>query len=47
VAEGGASVNNAKVTDADSSVDPADLLHGRWAVLRRGRKTLAAVDVAP
>ena len=45
--EGGAYVNNAKVTDVDASVDAADLLHGRWALLRRGRRTLAAVDVAP
>ncbi|MFE7128732.1 tyrosine--tRNA ligase [Streptomyces sp. NPDC057617] len=46
VKEGGAYVNNAKVADADSVPDPADLLHGRWLVLRRGKKNLAAVEVA-
>jgi len=45
--EGGAYVNNVKVADTDATVDAGHLLHGRWALLRRGRKTLAAVDVAP
>ena len=40
VAEGGAYVNNVKVTDADAVVSTADLLHGRYALLRRGKKTL-------
>jgi len=47
VAEGGAYVNNARVEDAEAPVDPSALLHGRWLVLRRGRRTLAAVEVAP
>ncbi|MFE2601230.1 tyrosine--tRNA ligase [Streptomyces sp. NPDC001840] len=46
VKEGGAYVNNAKVADADSVPDRAELLHGRWLVLRRGKKNLAAVEVA-
>jgi tyrosyl-tRNA synthetase len=41
IAEGGAYVNNAKVTSEDQTVAPEDLLHGRYAVLRRGKKTLA------
>ncbi|MFF3755217.1 tyrosine--tRNA ligase [Streptomyces sp. NPDC002018] len=45
VKEGGAYVNNAKVTDADSVPGPEELLHGRWLVLRRGKKNLAAVEV--
>ncbi len=45
VAEGGAYVNNIKVQDADAVLGEGDLLHGRWVLLRRGRKTLAAVDV--
>lgn len=45
VEEGGAYVNNAKVTDVDAVVGDDELLHGRWAVLRRGRRTLAAVEV--
>ena len=44
VAEGGASVNNVKITDETAVLTSDDLLHGRWAVLRRGRRTLAVVD---
>ena len=43
VAEGGAYLNNVRVTDADQRLLPSDLLHGRWAVLRRGRRNLAGV----
>ncbi|CCH76376.1 Tyrosyl-tRNA synthetase [Nostocoides japonicum T1-X7] len=42
VGEGGASVNGRKVTDADQILAPEDFLHGRVAVLRRGRRNLAA-----
>ncbi len=45
IAEGGASVNNVKVADDDAVLAQEDLLHGRWAVLRRGKRTLAVVDV--
>ena len=45
VKEGGAYVNNVKVTAEDAVPDPAELLHGRWLVLRRGKKNLAAVEV--
>ena len=44
VAEGGAYVNNLRVTDPDASVGDGQLLHGRWLVLRRGKRALAAVD---
>ncbi len=44
VAEGGASVNNVRVTDEDAVLSADQLLHGRWAVLRRGKRTLAVVD---
>ena len=43
--EGGVYVNNARVHDADSQVDRGTLLHGRWLVLRRGRRTVAGVDM--
>ncbi len=43
--EGGAYVNNAKVTAEDAVPGPEDLLHGRWLVLRRGKKNLAAVEI--
>ncbi|MFJ9209160.1 tyrosyl-tRNA synthetase [Streptomyces sp. L-9-10] len=45
VKEGGAYVNNVKVSDADAVPDRAELLHGRWLVLRRGKRNLAAVEV--
>ena len=47
VKEGGAYVNNVKVTSEDAVPGAEDLLHGRWLVLRRGKKSLAAVEVAP
>ncbi|HEY9438658.1 MAG TPA: tyrosine--tRNA ligase [Streptomyces sp.] len=45
VKEGGAYVNNTKVTDGESAPAREELLHGRWLVLRRGKKNLAAVEV--
>jgi tyrosyl-tRNA synthetase len=45
VKEGGAYVNNVKVADADGVPDSGELLHGRWLVLRRGKKNLAAIEV--
>jgi tyrosyl-tRNA synthetase len=45
VKEGGAYVNNVKVTAEDAVPAAEDLLHGRWLVLRRGKKNLAAVEV--
>jgi tyrosyl-tRNA synthetase len=42
IAEGGASVNNVKVTDPEQVLGPDDFLHGRVALLRRGRRSLAA-----
>jgi tyrosyl-tRNA synthetase len=44
IQEGGAYVNNAKVEDVDTVPRPEDLLHGRWLLLRRGRRTLGAVE---
>ncbi|MFF3321597.1 tyrosine--tRNA ligase [Streptomyces sp. NPDC002889] len=45
VKEGGAYVNNVKVTAEDAVVAKDELLHGRWLVLRRGKKNLAAIEV--
>jgi tyrosyl-tRNA synthetase len=45
VKEGGAYVNNVKVTAEDAVPAREDLLHGRWLVLRRGKKNLAAIEV--
>ncbi|MER5967542.1 tyrosine--tRNA ligase [Streptomyces sp. NPDC002057] len=46
VKEGGAYVNNVKVTAEDAEVSAEELLHGRWLVLRRGKKNLAAIEFA-
>lgn len=46
IEEGGASLNNARVTDVDAVPSESDLLHGRWLVLRRGRRNVAGVEVA-
>ncbi|MGK4580429.1 tyrosine--tRNA ligase [Kitasatospora sp. HPMI-4] len=43
--EGGAYLNNAKVTDEEATPTAADLLHGRWLVLRRGKRNLAAIEL--
>jgi len=43
VAEGGAYLNNEKVTDPELLLTGELLLHGRYAILRRGRKTVGAV----
>ncbi|MEU5578217.1 tyrosine--tRNA ligase [Streptomyces huasconensis] len=45
VKEGGAYVNNVKVAAEDAVPARGELLHGRWLVLRRGKKNLAAVEV--
>ncbi|HTV99825.1 MAG TPA: tyrosine--tRNA ligase [Streptosporangiaceae bacterium] len=45
IAEGGAYLNNDKVTDQDAVPQPGDLLHGRFLVLRRGKRTVAGAEV--
>ncbi|MEU4402597.1 tyrosine--tRNA ligase [Micromonospora orduensis] len=45
IAEGGAYVNNNRVTEVDAAVSPADLLHGRYLVLRRGKRSFAGVEL--
>jgi tyrosyl-tRNA synthetase len=42
ISEGGAYVNNTKVDDVESVLAADQLLHGRYVLLRRGRKALAA-----
>jgi len=41
--EGGVSINNVKVTDEDYVVTDADFLHGKWLVLRRGKRTFGGI----
>ena len=43
IAEGGAYLNNEKVTAEDAVPAEADLLHGEFLVLRRGKRTVGAV----
>jgi tyrosyl-tRNA synthetase len=45
IAEGGAYLNNARVEDPEAVLTPADLLHGRFAIVRRGKRTVGAVTV--
>ncbi|WP_407924744.1 tyrosine--tRNA ligase [Catellatospora paridis] len=45
VAEGGAYVNNERMTDADAPVSADLLLHGKYLVLRRGKKTIAGAEL--
>jgi tyrosyl-tRNA synthetase len=45
IAEGGAYLNNEKVTAEDAAPADTDLLHGEYLVLRRGRRTVGAVRV--
>jgi tyrosyl-tRNA synthetase len=44
IAEGGVSVNNTKIDDEEWAPRPTDFLHGRWLVLRRGKRNIAGVE---
>jgi tyrosyl-tRNA synthetase len=45
IAEGGAYLNNEKVTEQDAAPAETDLLHGEYLVLRRGKRTVGIVRV--
>jgi tyrosyl-tRNA synthetase len=45
IAEGGAYLNNRKVTSEDAVPGREDLLHGRYLILRVGKRTVGAVEV--
>jgi tyrosyl-tRNA synthetase len=45
VNEGGAYVNNVKVSDAGWQPRGGEALHGKWLVLRRGSRTIAGVQL--
>ena len=47
ISDGGASVNNVKVTDPEAVLTEDDFLHGQVALVRRGRKSLAAARRSP
>jgi len=43
--EGGAYVNNERITDEAWRPTTENLLHGRWLVLRRGKKNVGGIEV--
>jgi tyrosyl-tRNA synthetase len=47
IAGGGAYLNNQKVTDEKAVPRAEDLLHARYLILRRGKRTVGAVEVVP
>ncbi len=46
IAEGGAYLNNGRISDPEATVTESDLLGGSWLVLRRGKKKMAGVQVS-
>ena len=44
IAEGGVSVNNVRVDSEEWVADASHFLHGRWLVLRRGKRSVAGVQ---
>jgi tyrosyl-tRNA synthetase len=47
VGEGGAYVNNGRIADEEWKPAKEDLLHDRWLVLRRGKRSTAGVEITP
>ena len=45
VKEGGAYINNVKISGEDHAPSQNDLLCGRFIVLRKGKRDLAAVEL--
>lgn len=45
VKEGGAYLNNQKIAGEDFSPSDSDLIHGRFLLLRKGKRELAAVEI--
>jgi tyrosyl-tRNA synthetase len=45
IAEGGAYLNNVRVIEQDAVPQASDLLHGRFLVLRRGKRSVGGVEV--
>ncbi|ULE32542.1 tyrosine--tRNA ligase [Mycobacterium sp. IDR2000157661] len=44
VGEGGAYVNNVRIDSDDWAPQASDFLHGRWLVLRRGKRSIAGIE---
>ena len=47
VGEGGVSVNNVRVDTDEWTPQASDFLHGRWLVLRRGKRNIAGIERLP
>ncbi|WP_245674354.1 tyrosine--tRNA ligase [Actinoplanes rectilineatus] len=45
ISEGGAYLNNERITDGEAVVPETALLHGRFLVLRKGKRTFAGVEI--
>ena len=45
IADGGAYVNNVRVEDPELTLQAELLLHGRWAVLRKGKRSISGIGV--
>ncbi len=45
IADGGAYVNNERISDPDAVIAGALLLHGHWAVLRKGKRSVSGVEI--
>lgn len=44
IGEGGAYVNNVRIDSEEWAPQSADFLHGRWLVLRRGKRNIAGIE---
>jgi len=44
IGEGGAYVNNVRIETEEWQPQSADFLHGRWLVLRRGKRNIAGIE---
>ena len=45
ISEGGAYLNNTRVSDPDARLTATDLLHDRYVITRRGKRTVGAVEL--
>ena len=45
IAEGGANINNQRISDPEHVPAAADLLHGKYLVMRRGKRAVAGLSV--
>jgi tyrosyl-tRNA synthetase len=47
IGEGGVSVNNIRIDSDEWTPQHGDFLHGRWLVLRRGKRNVAGIERVP